>query len=150
MTAPQSSRPSESSAPQPLDKNPNPALKPTNNPKSLLGVYVKGMAMGAADIVPGVSGGTIALIAGIYERLINALGSIGPNLWHIFRQEYGIKGFVAVWRRVDATFLLFLLLGIASSFITLAGIIKHLLDHQPLLIWSFFWFGHRHGFLITQ
>ena len=95
--------------------------------------------MGAADIVPGVSGGTIALIAGIYERLINALGSIGPNLWHIFRQEYGIKGFVAVWRRVDATFLLFLLLGIASRFYhSSRQSIKHLLDHQPLLIWSFF------------
>jgi putative membrane protein len=96
------------------------------------------MAMGAADIVPGVSGGTIALIAGIYERLINALGSIGPNLWTIFRQEGGIKGFAAIWRQVDATFLLCLLLGIATSFATLAGIIKHLLDNQPLLIWSFF------------
>ena len=94
--------------------------------------------MGAADIVPGVSGGTIALIAGIYERLINALGSIGPNLWTIFRQEGGIKGFAAIWRQVDATFLLCLLLGIATSFATLAGIIKHLLDNQPLLIWSFF------------
>lgn len=94
--------------------------------------------MGAADIVPGVSGGTIALIAGIYERLINALGSIGPNLWTIFRQEGGVKGFAAIWRQVDATFLLCLLLGIATSFATLAGIIKHLLDNQPLLIWSFF------------
>lgn len=94
--------------------------------------------MGAADIVPGVSGGTIALIAGIYERLINALGSIGPNLWTIFRQEGGIKGFAAIWRQVDATFLLCLLLGIATSFATLAGIIKHLLDNQPLFIWSFF------------
>lgn len=109
-----------------------------NNPKQLLGVYVKGIAMGAADIVPGVSGGTIALIAGIYERLINALGSIGPNLWRVFRQDGGIKGLLAVWRHVDATFLLCLLLGIATSFATLAGIIKHLLDNQPLLIWSFF------------
>lgn len=110
----------------------------SNNPKQLLGVYIKGMAMGAADIVPGVSGGTIALIAGIYERLINALGSIGPNLWRIFRQDGGIKGLIAVWRHVDATFLLCLLLGIATSVITLAGIIKGLLDNQPLLIWSFF------------
>ncbi|MFP3457785.1 DUF368 domain-containing protein, partial [Psychrobacter sp. SIMBA_152] len=69
---------------------------------------------------------------------INALGSIGPNLWTIFRQEGGIKGFAAIWRQVDATFLLCLLLGIATSFATLAGIIKHLLDNQPLLIWSFF------------
>lgn len=125
MTAPQSPRPSESSAAD-------------NQPKSLAATYIKGMAMGAADIVPGVSGGTIALIAGIYERLINALGSIGPSLWQVFRAEGGLRGLLAVWRQVDATFLLFLLLGIASSFATLAGMIKHLLDHQPLLIWSFF------------
>ena len=109
-----------------------------NTPKQLLETYVKGIAMGAADIVPGVSGGTIALIAGIYERLINALSSIGPSLWTVFRREGGIRGLLTVWRQVDATFLLFLLLGIATSFATLAGIIKHLLDHQPLLIWSFF------------
>ena len=134
MTAPQSPKPSESSVPQPLDTS----VTTTDSPKQLLGVYFKGMAMGAADIVPGVSGGTIALIAGIYERLINALSSIGPNLWQIFRQEGGIKGLVAVWRQVDATFLLCLLLGIATSFLTLAGMIKHLLDNEPLLIWSFF------------
>ncbi|MCH1781371.1 DUF368 domain-containing protein [Psychrobacter glaciei] len=134
MTAPQSPKPSESSVPQPLDTS----VTTTDSPKQLLGVYFKGMAMGAADIVPGVSGGTIALIAGIYERLINALSSIGPHLWQIFRQEGGIKGLVAVWRQVDATFLLCLLLGIATSFLTLAGMIKHLLDNEPLLIWSFF------------
>ena len=109
-----------------------------NTSKQLLATYVKGIAMGAADIVPGVSGGTIALIAGIYERLINALSSIGPSLWNVFRREGGIRGLLAVWRQVDATFLLFLLLGIATSFATLAGIIKYLLDDQPLLIWSFF------------
>lgn len=110
----------------------------SEQPKQLLGVYFKGMAMGAADIVPGVSGGTIALIAGIYERLINALSSIGPHLWTVFRRQNGLKGLLAVWRQVDATFLLCLLLGIATSFITLAGLIKYLLDDQPLLIWSFF------------
>ncbi|WP_394124771.1 DUF368 domain-containing protein [Psychrobacter nivimaris] len=134
MTAPQSPRPTQPSAPIEQDTAP----VRTDSPKQLVGIYVRGMAMGAADIVPGVSGGTIALIAGIYERLINALGSIGPNLWTIFRQEGGIKGFAAIWRQVDATFLLCLLLGIATSFATLAGIIKHLLDNQPLLIWSFF------------
>lgn len=109
-----------------------------DTPKQLLAVYFRGMAMGAADIVPGVSGGTIALIAGIYERLINAISSIGPHLWSIFRQQGGIKGLIAVWRQVDATFLLCLVLGIGTSIVTLAGIIKGLLDNQPLLIWSFF------------
>lgn len=136
MTAPQSPRPNQPSAAQPLDTST--ASVRNDSPKQLFGIYIKGMAMGAADIVPGVSGGTIALIAGIYERLINALGSIGPNLWQVFRQEGGIKGLASVWRHVDATFLLCLLLGIATSFATLAGIIKHLLDNQPLLIWSFF------------
>ncbi|WP_201565541.1 DUF368 domain-containing protein [Psychrobacter immobilis] len=139
MTASQSPRPNAPSAPQPLPQSLDNSTSPaTDNPKQLLGVYFKGMAMGAADIVPGVSGGTIALIAGIYERLINALGSIGPSLWRVFRQDGGIKGLLAVWRQVDATFLLCLLLGIATSFVTLAGIIKHLLDNEPLLIWSFF------------
>jgi putative membrane protein len=94
--------------------------------------------MGAADIVPGVSGGTIALIAGIYERLINAISSIGPELWQVWRRQGGMQGIMAVWRHVDATFLLCLVAGIATSFITLAGGIKYLLDNQPLLIWSFF------------
>lgn len=111
---------------------------PSNAPKQLLGVYIRGMAMGAADIVPGVSGGTIALISGIYERLIMAISSIGPHLWTVFRTEGGLKGLLAIWRQVDATFLLFLLLGIVTSFATLAGMITYLLEYQPLLIWSFF------------
>ncbi|WP_339663358.1 DUF368 domain-containing protein [uncultured Psychrobacter sp.] len=141
MTASQSPRPDAQSSSTQLDNQPaadesSPIYK--NSPKELLGVYVRGLAMGAADIVPGVSGGTIALIAGIYERLINALSSVGPNLWQVFRQEGGMKGLIAVWRQVDATFLLFLLMGIATSLATLAGVIKHLLDNQPLMIWSFF------------
>ena len=141
MTASQSPRPDAQSSSTQLDNQSaadesSPIYK--NSPKELLGVYVRGLAMGAADIVPGVSGGTIALIAGIYERLINALSSVGPNLWQVFRQEGGIKGLIAVWRQVDATFLLFLLMGIATSLATLAGVIKHLLDNQPLMIWSFF------------
>lgn len=141
MTATPSPRPdSPSPSPQPdIAVHHNTHIPPHNDsPKDLLGVYVKGIAMGAADIVPGVSGGTIALIAGIYERLITALSSIGPHLWQIFRQQGGIKGLVAVWRHVDATFLLCLVLGIATSIRTLAGIIKHLLENEPLLIWSFF------------
>ena len=141
MTASQSPRPDAQSSSTQLDSQPiagesSPVYN--DSPKELLGVYVRGLAMGAADIVPGVSGGTIALIAGIYERLINALSSVGPNLWKVFRQEGGIKGLIAVWRQVDATFLLFLLMGIATSLATLAGVIKHLLDNQPLMIWSFF------------
>ena len=149
MTALKPSEPdtalSKSSTPSTLSKPSSPVTEPTDttaptqdNAKQLFAVYIKGMTMGAADVVPGVSGGTIALIAGIYERLINAISSIGPHLWSVFRRQGGIKGFIEVWRQVDATFLLFLLLGIATSIVTLAGIIKNLLDNQPLLIWSFF------------
>ena len=98
--------------------------------------------MGAADIVPGVSGGTIALITGVYERLINALSQIGIGLVPLLRQHWQQQGLIsaikAVWQRVDATFLVCLITGIATSFITLANGIKYLLDYQPLMIWSFF------------
>lgn len=135
MTASHSPRPTKQSLPSDqLDADAT--IK--DSPKDLATTYVKGIAMGAADIVPGVSGGTIALIAGIYERLINAIGSIGPDLWKVYRQQGGIKGLLDIWRHVDATFLLVLVLGIATSFATLSGFIKNLLDNQPLLIWSFF------------
>ncbi|WP_201533459.1 DUF368 domain-containing protein [Psychrobacter ciconiae] len=117
-----------------------PTKAPIHNdsPKQLAGIFARGLAMGAADIVPGVSGGTIALIAGIYERLIAALSSIGIDLWRDYRNQGGLQGLLAVWRAVDGTFLLCLVAGIATSLITFAGVIKYLLDYQPLLIWSFF------------
>lgn len=108
----------------------------------LLLVYFKGMAMGAADIVPGVSGGTIALIAGIYQRLIHALSNMTLGLiatWQHTYQADGIKGGIsAIWRTLDGTFLLCLLAGIITSFAVLANLVRHLLTHQPLAIWSFF------------
>lgn len=90
--------------------------------------------MGAADVVPGVSGGTIAFIAGIYERLLNALRSFGPHLWPVFRAS-GLPG---VWRHIDGTFLVVLFAGILTSVVTLAGLISHLLAVYPELIWAFF------------
>ena len=70
MTASPSPRPQQPSTTQPTDQQ----TAPKDSPKQLFGVYIKGMAMGAADIVPGVSGGTIALIAGIYEQI--AIGAM--------------------------------------------------------------------------
>lgn len=137
MTASHSPQPPKSAGSS-LPEKTDTTTANSDSPKNLAAVYVKGMAMGAADIVPGVSGGTIALISGIYERLIGAISNIGPSLWHIYREQGGIKGLIAIWRHVDATFLLVLLLGIVTSFATLAGMIKHLLDNEPLLIWSFF------------
>ncbi len=102
--------------------------------KDYLFLYLKGIAMGAADVVPGVSGGTIAFITGIYERLINAIRSV--NLDAI---KYLLKfDFKAFWQQVDGTFLVVLLAGIGTSVVTFAKIIPHLLTHYPEMLWSFF------------
>ncbi|MDP4548768.1 MULTISPECIES: DUF368 domain-containing protein [unclassified Marinobacter] len=98
------------------------------------GVFLRGMAMGAADIVPGVSGGTIAFITGIYFRLLEAI-SAAPMAF--FRQL--IRGDVlGFWRAIDGFFLVSLLAGILTSIASLASLITWLLDQHPILIWSFF------------
>ena len=95
---------------------------------------LKGMAMGAADVVPGVSGGTIAFISGIYEELISSLSNVGPKLLSIFRKE-GVK---ATWKALNGNFLLAVFTGIAISVISLARLISWLLVNEPVLLWSFF------------
>ena len=102
--------------------------------KNWIVVFLKGMAMGAADVVPGVSGGTIAFIAGIYERLINAIKSInGANLKLLFTGK--IREF---WKNIDANFLICLVAGIATSLLSVAKLMTYLLVHQPILLWAFF------------
>ena len=97
-------------------------------------IYLKGMAMGAADVVPGVSGGTIAFITGIYERLIQAIRAFDLNwLKLLLRGQWR-----DCWQRADGAFLVALLAGIGTSIVTLAGAISWLLEHEPVLIWSFF------------
>lgn len=103
-------------------------------PLQYLWVLLKGMAMGAADVVPGVSGGTIAFISGIYEELIQSINNIRPSLIGVLRKE-GIKEF---WRELNGNFLLTLAAGIAISVVSLAKGISWLLTHQPILLWSFF------------
>jgi putative membrane protein len=97
-------------------------------------VYFKGIAMGAADIVPGVSGGTIAFITGIYERLITALSSLDRQCLAAFR-ERGVRG---VWEHIDGTFLLVLFAGILTSVVSAARLISYLLSEHGILLWSFF------------
>jgi putative membrane protein len=92
------------------------------------------MAMGAADVVPGVSGGTIAFISGIYEELIQTINNIRPSLLKVWINE----GFKAFWKELNGGFLLALISGIAISVISLARGISWLLTHQPILVWSFF------------
>lgn len=91
-------------------------------------IYWRGAAMGAADLVPGISGGTVAFILGIYPRLIAALASFKPSLFSLWRKQ----GFLAVWLAVDANFLLSLLLGIATSVALLAHLLSYLLLNYPL------------------
>lgn len=97
-------------------------------------IALKGVGMGAADVVPGVSGGTIAFITGIYEELINTIKSVNLNTIKLLLQ-FKLKDF---WKAVNGNFLLALLSGIGFSFYTLAKLVKHLLETQPILIWSFF------------
>lgn len=97
-------------------------------------ISLKGIAMGAADAIPGVSGGTIAFISGIYEELINTISNINLSLFKILFQ----KGFSAFWNGLNGNFLLALLLGIVVSFVSFMRLAKYLLEHHPILIWSFF------------
>ena len=95
---------------------------------------LKGMAMGAADVVPGVSGGTIAFIAGIYDELINSIKRINM---HSLKLLFTGK-IAAFWKAVNGNFLFALLLGIAISVFSLAKLITYLLLNEPVLVWSFF------------
>jgi putative membrane protein len=99
-----------------------------------IGVFCRGLLMGAADVVPGVSGGTIALITGIYQRLINALvawdreaaGLLLTGRWRVF------------WYRIDGPFVGVLLAGMLTAVFTLASSIDWLLSHYPQPLWAFF------------
>ncbi len=102
--------------------------------KDYLLITLKGIAMGAADVIPGVSGGTIAFITGIYEELIDSIKSV-----NFYALKLLLTGkFGQFWKTVNGTFLVSLLGGIAISIISLAKGLKYLLDHHPILVWSFF------------
>ena len=90
--------------------------------------------MGAADVVPGVSGGTIAFITGIYEELINSIKSINLNAIKLF---FSGK-FVEFWKSINGSFLLSVFIGIGISVLSLAKGLEYLLTHYPVLVWSFF------------
>ncbi|MDV7187174.1 DUF368 domain-containing protein [Lutibacter sp. TH_r2] len=97
-------------------------------------ISLKGMAMGAADVVPGVSGGTIAFISGIYEELLTSISSINFATLKLLKTD-GIK---ATWKAINANFLVALLAGIFVSILSLAKLISYLLEHKPIMVWSFF------------
>lgn len=102
--------------------------------KNWILLFLKGVAMGASDVVPGVSGGTIAFITGIYERLLAAIKSFNfSNIKLLFTGKF--KQF---WKNIDGNFLLCLFAGIATSFLSLAKLITYLIEYHPVEIWSFF------------
>ena len=102
--------------------------------KDEVATFLKGFAMGAANVVPGVSGGTIALITGIYERLIDALKAFDAEAL-----KFGL-GFKigALWKKIDGLFLTALMLGVAVSIVTLAQVLEYQFANHPKLIWSVF------------
>lgn len=92
------------------------------------------MAMGAADVVPGVSGGTIALISGIYDPMLKSINAINLTLFKTLKAE-GVK---SAWKSINGSFLLLLFAGIATSIVSLAKLLSTLLVTQPIVLWSFF------------
>jgi putative membrane protein len=102
--------------------------------KNRLVLALKGVAMGAADVVPGVSGGTIAFITGIYEELIDTISGVSLVTF----QTLFKKGFAAFWKAINGNFLLALGAGIALSILSLAKLITTQLEENPVAIWSFF------------
>lgn len=101
--------------------------------KKTILLYIKGMAMGAVDVVPGFSGGTVALITGIYDKLLASLAAIPAALALFVRGR--IKD---AWQACNATFLLVVMLGVLTSVFTLAKAISYLMDTHPVPLWAFF------------
>ncbi|WP_416442802.1 DUF368 domain-containing protein [Leeuwenhoekiella sp. A16] len=97
-------------------------------------ITFKGLAMGAADVVPGVSGGTIAFIAGIYEELISTIDKLDIGFFKVWKNS----GFKTAFRTYNLGFLLALFGGVGISILSLAKLITFLLKEHPLLLWAFF------------
>ena len=97
-------------------------------------LLLKGAGMGAADVIPGVSGGTIAFITGIYQELIHSIKSIDLSLFRLLMQQ----GFAAAWRKANGGFLLAVFSGILLSIFSLARLMSWLILHYQMLVWAFF------------
>ncbi|WP_266203954.1 DUF368 domain-containing protein [Pontibacter kalidii] len=102
--------------------------------KEYLLLFSKGMGMGAADVVPGVSGGTIAFITGIYEELLGSIRSVNGQALKLLLR-FDLKGF---WKHINGNFLVVLLAGIGVSFASLSRLILYLLEFHAEMLWAFF------------
>lgn len=97
-------------------------------------LFAKGLAMGAADVVPGVSGGTIAFISGIYKELIESISNINYSLWLTLKKE----GFKSFWKAANLNFLLAVFSGVLVSALSVMNVMHTLLQNYPIQVWSFF------------
>jgi putative membrane protein len=102
--------------------------------KDYLMLYAKGLSMGAADVIPGVSGGTIAFITGIYDELINSIKSIDFSVVKLVFQFR----IAEAWKQVNGSFLICILGGMLTSLLSLSKLMTYLLDQYPIQVWSFF------------
>ena len=101
---------------------------------SSAGIFLRGLLMGAADIVPGVSGGTVAFITGIYDQLLDSLRAVDLA----FLGKLSRLDIAGAWQHINGRFLLALLLGIATSIFSLAQLVSWVLEHHPVPLWAFF------------
>jgi len=103
--------------------------------KDYILLFLKGVAMGGADVVPGVSGGTIAFISGIYEELLASIKAVNlENLKLLFKGKFKL-----FWKEINGGFLLAIFVGILTSVKSLATLIIFLKENYPIQLWSFFW-----------
>jgi putative membrane protein len=102
--------------------------------KEAILIVLKGMSMGAANVIPGVSGGTMALITGIFERLINAIKSFNLTAIRLLLKGK-IKDFI---NHTDLYFLIFVFLGLGVAMISIAKLFEYIFEYYPVYIWAFF------------
>lgn len=108
---------------------------PNRSAMAMIGIFLRGVAMGAADIVPGVSGGTMAFIFGIYEELINSIKTVGQRDFVEAILHFRLR---RAFSLINWFFLLPLGLGIVAAIFAFAGLLEYFLTHQPVYLWSFF------------
>ena len=113
--------------------------------KDYVVIALKGMAMGASDVVPGVSGGTMAFILGIYEELIDSIRVVGSK--ELIQAVFGFR-IKEIFEIINWKFLLAVAIGVLTAILSLAGILEYLLENQPVYLWSFF-FGLVIASIIT-
>lgn len=103
------------------------------------GVYFRGMAMGVADLVPGVSGGTVAFITGIYDELLGTIAGLKLSLLaELWQSDNKLNGIARLWRTANLNFLVTLLAGVFTSVGLFAGLLHYLLGAHPEMLWAFF------------